>query len=454
MTRIFAAFACALLAAGIAPAQAETITEPITEQRVRDTVSWLAADERMGRNTGSAQLAEVAEWIAARFAAAGLQQVTAGSFRHEFPGRGWQLDSSAVELKLTKKVGDTTREIVLAADRDVRQRTASDVLTGRDDVCTVALAGDPVLQRLLFTGTARRPVVIEVQEDHPYWLQAGGAHRVLGAPRQASRPVFLVRQGLLTLPGEGSDADWTATWTVAAPEVLDVPHCNVLALVRGSDKQGEHIVVSAHYDHLGVDAPVDGDGIYNGADDNATGTTAVILLAEAMAKMPAPRRSVLFVCFTGEERGMIGSNAFCERPPVPLQGIVANLNIEMIGRPEPGASQRAWVTGAELSDFAAIAAPALQRGGVTLTEHVMAARLFEASDNVSFARRGIVAHSISAGSLHRDYHQPSDEVDKLDLPHMTTIVRGLLELTLELANRDEVPRWNDAGQRRVAKWLR
>ncbi len=444
--RLSLAAVAALLVAS-ACAQAEVITE----ERVRETVTWLAADERAGRRTGSPELVAAGEWIAARFAAAGLRQVVEGSWYHEFPLPGSRLDSRAIELKLTKKEGEGTREVVLGADRDVRLWTASDALAGRGDDCTVAHGDDPVLQRLLFAGTARRPVVCEVKEDHPYWVQAAGEHRVLGAVRQASRPVFLVREGLLAPPGAPRDGGWSADWVVAAAAAAEVPQRNVLAAVRGTGEQEQWVVVSAHYDHLGVDQPVDGDRIYNGADDNASGTTAVILLAEALAKMPAQHRGVMFVCFTGEERGLLGSKAFCERPPVPLPGIVANLNIEMIGRPEPGATNAAWITGTELSDFASIAGPALQRGGVTLVEHDMASKLFSMSDNFSFAGRGIVAHSISAGSLHRDYHRPSDEAGKLEIAHMTTIVRGLLQLTLDLANRDAVPQWNEAGRQRLAK---
>jgi Zn-dependent M28 family amino/carboxypeptidase len=157
----------------------------------------------------------------------------------------------------------------------------------------------------------------------------------------------------------------------------------------------------------------------------------------------------LFVCFAAEERGLIGSKAFCERPPVPLDSIVANLNIEMIGRPLPGNEQKAWITGDDLSDFAAICGEALGRTGVELIEFPMAGRLFAASDNLSFVQKGIVAHSLSAGSLHEDYHRPSDEVDKLDIAHMAKIIRALLDAVRDLADRDEPPKWNERGEARL-----
>jgi Zn-dependent M28 family amino/carboxypeptidase len=238
---------------------------------------------------------------------------------------------------------------------------------------------------------------------------------------------------------------------VPEPQQVDVPLRNVVALLPGTTRKHEYVVVSAHYDHIGIGRPVGGDAIYNGADDDASGTTAVLLLAEAMQKQPPPARSVLFVCFSGEERGLRGSAAFCERPPVPIDEIVTNLNIEMIGRPEPGNEGKAWITGSDLSDFAAIVEAPLQRASVLLVDFRMANQLFAASDNWSFAQRGIVAHSVSAGSLHSDYHRPSDEVERLDLPHMTRIIRALLPAVRELADRDAPPRWNEKGRARVER---
>jgi hypothetical protein len=444
-------FPAALFSLATLTAQATTITE----EAVRATVSWLAADERAGRDTGSTELAATGDWLVARLQKAGLTGLSEGSLFHEFPLPGYLLDSKGIVCKLVRKHGDKDQEQVfeLVADTDVRQWTVSDALAGEQEACTVASLLDPVLQRLLFTSSARRPIVCEVAEDHPYWTSAKGSRPVLGQKREASRPVFLVRQGVLPAApvDDNREVTWTATWSVAAPEKADVPQRNVVACLPGTTRKDEYVVVSSHYDHMGIGAPVGDDRIYNGADDNATGTTAVVLLAEAMAKMDRPARSVLFVCFTGEERGLLGSKAFCERPPVPLDKIVANVNLEMIGRPEEGKAGKAWITGHDLSDFAAITTAAFQRAGIDVVEFPMAAGLFTASDNWSFVRKGVVAHSISAGSLHKDYHRPSDEVEKLDIPHMTKVIRGLLEVTLEFANRDAVPQWNEKGKARLAR---
>lgn len=425
----------------------------ITEQRVRETVTWLAADERAGRDTGSPEIEQAALWLAERFQAAGLTQVKEGSWMHEFTLPGLVLDSGTVKMKLVRRMGDAVSEHELEPDRDVRLRTGADVIEGRDEACTVARSDDPVLQRLLGGASARRPVVIEVAEDHPHWSRAKGEHSVLSGRRAAARPVFLVRKSVLPAPpdpAENKEITWVATWSVGAARKADLPQKNVMALLPGTTAKDEYVVVSAHYDHIGTGNSVDGDAIYNGADDNATGTTAVVLLAEALAKTPL-RRSVLFVCFSAEERGLRGSAAFCAQPPVPLDKIVCNLNIEMIGRPPAGKERKAWITGHDLSDFAAIAGPALERRSVGLVDFAGSAQLFAASDNFSFVRHGIVAHSVSAGSLHEDYHRPGDEVDKLDIAHMTQIVTALFEVVRELADREAPPAWNEAGRKRLEK---
>ncbi|MEC9047925.1 MAG: M28 family peptidase [Planctomycetota bacterium] len=425
----------------------------ITEERVREAVSWLASDERGGRDTGSAEIEEAAQWLAARFEAAGLKQLREGSWFHEFAMSGVRVDSDAVKLTLTRRVGDRSEDFELKAGADVRQWRPSDGLQGEES-CTVAKVGDPVLQRLLRARSARRPVVIEVPEDHAYWEKSAGIHTVVTRRRQAARPVLLVRAGILPAdPGGNKEVEWTASWAVGAPEQIELPQRNVMALLPAaadSPSKDEFVVVSAHYDHVGVGPALDGDSVYNGADDNATGTTGVVVLAEALAAERL-RRNVLFVCFAAEEQGLRGSKAFCDRPPMPLAKVVANLNIEMIGRPEEGKRQKCWFTGAGYSDFATICEAALDPAGVEVVDFRMGNQLFWASDNASFVGKGIVAHSVSAGSLHQDYHQPGDEVSKLDIPHMTSIIDGLYAVTKELATRAAPPAWNEQGKKAIER---
>lgn len=432
---------------GMAVAQASTITA----ERVKEALGWLCDDARGGRDTPSAGLEASAEWLAERFAAAGLQQVVPESWFHTYTLPGLELDSRKITVKLSLTSGDDKPEVELVANDDVRLWRSADVVAGDTEACTVARIDDPVLQRLLNAESGRRPIVIEVPAEHAFWQQAEGLRQMLGARRAAARPVFLVREGLLPEVKAGQEATWAITWQAAPATKVDLPLRNVVACLPGTDRKEEYVVVSAHYDHVGIGQPVAGDSIYNGADDDASGTTGVLLLAEALAKAPPLQRSVLFVCFSAEEKGLRGSAAFAAEPPVPLAKLVTNLNLEMLGRPEPGKEGKAWITGADLSTLAEIVTPVLERAGVEVVPFAMAAQLFGASDNYSFAKLGVVAHSISAGSLHRDYHRPSDELGKIDIPHMTKIIQGLYEVVRELANRDTVPAWTAKGEARLAR---
>lgn len=443
-------FVAALTATGGLLAQAATITEA----RLRETLTWLAADERGGRDTPSPGLEAAADWLGARFAGAGLQQVVPDSWFHSYSLPGQRLSAQGLVAKLSLLVGEQKQAIALEPERDVRLWRGADVATGDEEPCTVARAGDPALQRLLQAESARRSVVIEVPEDHPYWRLSAGERTLLGGRRAAAKPVLLVREGVLPAAEAGKVRDFTLQWQATPPESVSVPLRNVVGLRPGTDAKDEYVVVSAHYDHIGIGHPVEGDSIHNGADDDASGTTAVVLLAEALAKAGPLRRSVLFVCFSAEEKGLRGSAAFVAEPPVPKDRIVLNVNLEMLGRPEPGRAGKAWITGDDLSDFATLATAALQRGGVEVVPFGMAGQLFAQSDNWSFARAGIVGHSISAGSLHKDYHRPSDEVSRIDTEHMTQVVRGLYEVVVDCANQHERPQWTEKGQKRIGQGKR
>lgn len=441
--RIRAAIALLLSSAALlAQAPAEAISEP----RVRETLGWLASDERAGRDTPSAGLEAAADWIADRFQQAGLSKVGTDWF-HRYELDGVRIDPAGSKIELRLVAGTATVNAPLEYGTDFRLLRAGAVASETDQQVTVVRGDDPRAERMQLMRAARRATLLEVDATDALWELAGSSRTVLDAPRQQSRPVFLVRSGSLPKSEQPGEVTWQATWSTPPVQQVKVPLRNVMGVIRGSELPDEYVVVTAHYDHVGIGSAVDGDAIYNGADDDATGTTAVILLAEALAKLPAPRRSVLFVCFSAEEKGLRGSRAFCDAPPVPLESIVANVNIEMIGRPEDGKREKAWVTGSEYSDFAAIAGKAMERAAIGLVDFPMAKQLFQASDNASFVRKGVVAHSISAGSLHKDYHQPTDQVDRIDIPHMTAVIRGLREAVVEFASREARPAWNEEGRK-------
>ncbi len=233
-------------------------------------------------------------------------------------------------------------------------------------------------------------------------------------------------------------------------EVADV---NVGAVLWGSnpDLAGEVVVVSAHFDHVGKRAPregspaeAEGDSIYNGADDDASGVVGVLEAARSMALDGPGERTVLFLLITGEEMGILGTRWYLQHPVFPLQETVANLNVEMLGRPGPvyGGEGVGWITGFERSTMGEI----LVSAGLPVKPDPFPERgLFFGSDNIGFALEGIPAHTLSSSDLHEDYHTPDDEVDRIDFQSMTLVVETLIE-GVRVLSGGEAPRWHEGGR--------
>jgi hypothetical protein len=227
---------------------------------------------------------------------------------------------------------------------------------------------------------------------------------------------------------------------------------NVVGLLQGSDPvlKNQFIVFSAHMDHVGVGAPVNGDSIYNGADDNGSGTAAVLALAEAFAATtPRPKRSLLFLAVSGEERGLWGSAHFASQPPVTLDSIVAALNIDMIGR---NWRDTIVAIGKEHSDLgAAIDRVAREHPELQLSpidDPWPNEQFYFRSDHYNFARRGVPVLFFFSGT-HGDYHEPGDEARKIDVEKVTRVARLLYFFGRDVANATAKPVWNPESYRRI-----
>jgi hypothetical protein len=222
---------------------------------------------------------------------------------------------------------------------------------------------------------------------------------------------------------------------------------NVLGVIRGSDPvlSREVVLIDAHYDHLGVRGPgVGGDSVFNGADDDASGVTAVLEIARQLKAGPPPRRTVVFAAMVGEEVGLIGTNWFIAHPPFPLEQFVANMEIEMIARPDSLAfgAGKAWLTGFERSTMGEI----LQAAGLPVFPDVRPEQsFFTRSDNIGFARRGIVAHTLSTFNLHADYHRVSDDMSKVDLTHTAGVINVGARAARLLVDGPK-PEWKPGGR--------
>ena len=216
---------------------------------------------------------------------------------------------------------------------------------------------------------------------------------------------------------------------------------NVLGILRGRDEhlKDEVILLTAHLDHLGIRKPVNGDSIYNGADDDASGCVAVLQLAAALAQGEAPKRTVVFAFFGSEETGGQGNQFFLDHLPVPLKSVVANLEFEMIGRPDSAVKpDELWLTGFDRSDLG----PELAKHGAKLVaDPHPKEQFFTRSDNYALAKKGVIAHTVSSFGLHADYHQPSDDVAHIDFNHMELAIKSMIEPVKWLANTHFKPEW-------------
>lgn len=213
---------------------------------------------------------------------------------------------------------------------------------------------------------------------------------------------------------------------------------NVLGMLQGSDpaRRSEVVVVSAHMDHLGTGTPVAGDSTFNGADDNGSGTSALLELAEALGELDAPpARTIVFAAFGGEEIGLAGSAVYVSDPPFPIAATVANLNMDMLSRnaPDSIAILRSSATLGSVAD--AVSARNRGLGLGVAPDPWPTQNLLRRSDQWSFIRVGVPGLLVTSG-LHADYHTRVDEADRIDPDKLERVTRLALLILLDLADPD------------------
>lgn len=253
-------------------------------------------------------------------------------------------------------------------------------------------------------------------------------------------------------PG-GEEGGYLQRYEVPETEGETAP--NVVGILRGRDPElrDEYLVFTAHMDHVGVRRPDEsGDSIYNGADDDASGTAAIMEVAEAMTSLPRPpRRSLIFVAVSGEERGLWGSRHFVLEPPVPVTSMVANLNADMVGR---NWSDTIVAIGKEHSSLG----ETLERVNAARPDLGMTAiddiwpdeRFYYRSDHYNFARNGVPILFFFNGT-HAEYHRPADEVELIDGEKTARIGQLLFYLGLEVAEAPKAPAWNPDSYEQIVE---
>ena len=244
---------------------------------------------------------------------------------------------------------------------------------------------------------------------------------------------------------------------------------NVVALLPGTDRKDEYLIYSAHWDHLGIGRPVNGDSIYNGAVDNASGVASMLAIAEAFTKGEKPERSIVFLAVTGEEQGLLGSEFYATHPIYPPKKTVANINMDALS--SPGPMKDLTITGygqSEMDEYAKDAAD--KQGRYIIPDPVPEKGYFFRSDHFSFAKVGIPA--LYASGAHEDfahgeeyikkmnedyeehnYHQPSDEYDPKSfvLSGIQADAQLLYLVGKRLANEDSFPKWYEDSEFKAAR---
>ncbi len=479
----------------VTPAALERAAGSITETDIRDRISVLADDSMRGRDTPSPELDQAAAWIASEFESMGLDPAFDGGFVQTYAIRqvapdlvassAW-LDGEPLALgeDLAPTFGPSEgvlegQVVVLSGSRGWEDAVTEEAVRGNHVVWVqsagrngVAAPAFPVVQAARGAGAAslliasdessaawRRNVDLRARQTALFLGEEFTGTPMLGVRDVALRDRFdLDVEALRARGAERMDLEATGLTLrlelmVRAIEESEAP--NVAAVLEGADAAlaNEYVLFSAHMDHVGVGRPdLSGDSIFNGADDDASGTATVMELAEAFSMLPTPpRRSMIFLLVSGEEKGLWGARAFVAAPPVGVDRIVADLNLDMVGRNWP---DTIVAIGREHSDLGRTleeveeAHPEL--GMAVIDDPWPEENFYGRSDHFIFARAGVPILFFFNGT-HEDYHRPSDEVEKIDAEKTSRIARLVFYLGAEVAVRENRPEWNRRSYRRIVE---
>lgn len=447
MKRLFLAAVC-MAALVSSPVLAQS-APAIDQNAVAAHIGFLAGDELQGRGSATRDEAIAAAYVAAQFRLAGLTSV---------PGMDGYLQRAPVVISTPSGASRVTSgDVVLTEGADFALLTgglaaAEGAATdGGTDPAAIPTAevlmlsppdGPPGMA--LVRGSRRsgaKLVLVRRTEAMTAWL--AGLHagepviRLADAPAASGATIALVAPAAF----DRIQAGGPVSFDPGAVEIENGVTTNAIGWLAGTDPTAGVLMVSAHLDHIGVRA----DGVVmHGANDDASGTVAVIELAGALTALGPHERSILFVAYGAEEAGLLGSRYFVDHPPIPLDDIAANLEIEMIGDQDPQLPAGVMMmTGFDRSNFG----QALKdRGALVGPDPYPEQNFFERSDNYALAMRGIVAHTVSGWATIPTYHTPEDTIENLNIPFMTAAIQSLVRPLAEMADGDFTPEWSEGGR--------
>lgn len=403
----------------------ESLVAQINEDHVREMITELASDAYLGRASGTPQSDKAAAYIASQFSKAGLKPfMGSGDFLQRF--QMVRSKTISAQAEIDGKMADSLDIMVLADEALLTWET------GTVESAWIEKGGQ--LGQRLF-GATKGNTVIFADTSFRRQLQR---MRNFGMQRMGGNGSIVV----VLVPQKPTQFKIKATSTI-----ISKAYQNVVGMIEGKRKE-EYVVFSGHYDHLGVGKPVDGDSIYNGANDDASGTTAVMALAGHYVKLKKqPERTLLFVAFTAEESGGFGSTFFSNK--LSPEKVVAMFNIEMIGTESKWGKNSAYITGYERSDFGKIVQENLEGSAFQFyPDPYPQQNLFFRSDNATLARLGVPAHTISTSKMDSEkyYHTVNDQVETLDLKNMTEIIKAIAISSQSIVNGKSTPSRVNLGQ--------
>jgi len=451
---------CAVQAEAPRAAAQDALTAHISADSLRGHLSFLSSDLLEGRGTPSRGVDLAAEYIAAQFRRAGLEAAGDDGY---YQTANWQYAKRGEkDITLTVTAGGKTAQVPLggASANFVDpvnlantpavfmqwQQALDDKNAADAKVLVVPAAAIPGAAGVLQSKLQSKPaLIVMVDRERRHGRTQGGWLIDPSQPvAKNGPPVVLLHAADIATSLEQPGASVAAK--VVAPSVGPVKLRNVIGVLRGSDPQlkNTYVMLSAHYDHLGIR---DGE-IFNGANDDGSGTVSVIEIASAMAaQKERPRRSIVFVALFGEELGLLGSRYYAKNPVFPLKDTVMNLNLEQLGRTDDSEGPQvssATMTGYDYSTVGATLQRAAGATGIRFWKHpTNSDRYFARSDNQALADAGVPAHTLCVAFGFPDYHGKDDTWDKIDYDNMARVNRMIAVALKDIANDTSKPAWTD-----------
>ncbi len=387
--------------------QAQTIDKIINPVEVKRIESVLSDDKMEGRKTFTAGNARAASFIAAEFKSIGLQPFNgAKGFKQEF---------EMTNTKMTSFKGTIDNQPLKEQQVVAITLKPALALTEQSGFDTGSIKAGENIQRKVST-------FMSANKNYVVFVDTSFSNR-FSRLNQFNRQFGKSTNSVVFILTDKEPKEFNISITNATTAM---PLANVVGVLPGKAKKNEYVIFSGHYDHLGIGKPVEGDSIFNGANDDAAGTTAVIMLAKYFKSLGSQERTIIFTTFTGEEVGGFGSQYF-SRQLNPAE-VVAMFNIEMIGTDSKWGNNAAYITGYEKTDLGKILEKNLERTAFKFyPDPYPDQNLFYRSDNATLARLGVPAHTISTSKMDSEpyYHTVNDEIGTLDMKNMAMIIKAI-----------------------------